>query len=138
MSFRKYSAYNELVSKSIFEAAWEAMKQAGLEELQLAKDVGEVDEQGNGLIAKIVDSAWSKRSYTVNYNASSGVACIIGAKTGKVFYDFSKSKYYSIFAQALTKNEKLQLINDQKIGMVLDFYGIGTNFIDEAKKFGIF
>ncbi|CAH1102784.1 unnamed protein product [Psylliodes chrysocephalus] len=31
------------------------MEQAGLEELQLAKDIGEVDEQGKGLIAVIVE-----------------------------------------------------------------------------------
>ncbi|CAH1102029.1 unnamed protein product [Psylliodes chrysocephalus] len=73
MSFRQYSAHNELVSKSIFEAAWDAMDQAALEELQLAKDIGEVDEQGNGLIAVIVDGAWSKRSHKVNYNALSRV-----------------------------------------------------------------
>lgn len=62
MSFRQYSVHNELVSNTIYEAAWESMEEAGMEELQLAKDIGEVDEEGNGLIAVIVDGAWSKRS----------------------------------------------------------------------------
>lgn len=76
MSFRQYSTHNELVSNTIYEAAWESMEEAGMEELQLAKDIGEVDEEGNGLIAVIVDGAWSKWSYKVNYNALSGVVSI--------------------------------------------------------------
>lgn len=76
MSFRQYSTHNDLVSNSIFEAAWETMEQAGMEELQLAKDIGELDEEGNGIITVIVDGAWSKRSYKVNYNALSGVVSI--------------------------------------------------------------
>lgn len=52
---------------------WENIIEAGREELQLAQQVGDIDEEGNGLITVIADGAWSKRSYKVNYDAPSGV-----------------------------------------------------------------
>jgi hypothetical protein len=33
----------------------------------------------------VVDVAWSKRSYKSNYNALSGVGCIIGARIKKFY-----------------------------------------------------
>ncbi|RZC39961.1 hypothetical protein BDFB_014569, partial [Asbolus verrucosus] len=36
--------------------------------------------------AVIVDEAWSKRSCKSNYNALSGVGCIIGARTKNEYY----------------------------------------------------
>jgi hypothetical protein len=44
----------------------------------------------------IVDGAWSKRSYKTNYNALSGVASIIGARSKKVLYIGIKNKYCRI------------------------------------------
>lgn len=76
MSYRKYSTHHDLVSESIYKAVWDAMEEAGKEELALAREVGETDKDGNGLITVIVDGAWSKRSYKVNYDALSGVVSI--------------------------------------------------------------
>lgn len=45
------------------------------------------------LITVIADGAWSKRTYRSNYNALSGVGCIIGAKTNKVLFLEIRNKY---------------------------------------------
>lgn len=39
----------------------------------MAKNLGEVDKNGIPLITVVADGAWSKRSYSVNYDAKSGV-----------------------------------------------------------------
>ncbi|KAK9720455.1 hypothetical protein QE152_g22049 [Popillia japonica] len=57
------------------------MEKAGKEELRLAKEAGDVDERGRGVISVFVDGAWCKRSHKTNDNASSGVAAIIGQRT---------------------------------------------------------
>lgn len=73
MSFRQYSTSNDYVQRSLYQTMEESMAEAGKEELRLAIELGEVDSEGNGLIAVIVDGAWSKRSYRTKYDASSGV-----------------------------------------------------------------
>ncbi|KAK9746457.1 hypothetical protein QE152_g6108 [Popillia japonica] len=69
------------------------MEKAGKEELRLAKEAGDVDERGRGVISVFVDGAWCKRSYKTNYNASSGVAAIIGQRTKRVLFVGVKNKY---------------------------------------------
>ncbi|CAN8014726.1 unnamed protein product, partial [Ixodes persulcatus] len=54
-------------------AAWQSMKEAGVEEARMARECGEVDGEGYPLITVIADGAWSKRSYKNKYDASSGV-----------------------------------------------------------------
>lgn len=49
------------------------MSSAVKEEIELAINNGEVNENGIHLISVIADGAWSKRSYRSNYNALSGV-----------------------------------------------------------------
>jgi hypothetical protein len=61
------------------------MKLAGIEEAKLAVQNGDVDDQGRALVTVVADGAWSKRSYKSNYNASSGVASIVGYKTKYVY-----------------------------------------------------
>jgi hypothetical protein len=58
-----------------------------------AKAASEVDKDGAPYITVAVDGAWSKRSYKSNYNALSGVAIIIGARTKKALYVGVKNKY---------------------------------------------
>ncbi|KAJ3665059.1 hypothetical protein Zmor_000573 [Zophobas morio] len=72
------------------------MEEAGKEELELAKQTGDVDKDGVGLITVIADGVWSKRSYKVSYDALSGVGCIVGAKTGKILYVACRNKYCPI------------------------------------------
>lgn len=76
MSNSTYQQHHENVADIIEETVWKALEAAGQEEVRLARELGEVDEDGIPLIAVVVDGAWSKRSYSVNYNASSGVVNI--------------------------------------------------------------
>ncbi|EFA13422.1 hypothetical protein TcasGA2_TC010268 [Tribolium castaneum] len=61
------------------------MLAAGQKERALAIEAGEID-------TVVVDGAWTKRSYKSNYNASSGVATIVGARTKKILYVGVKNK----------------------------------------------
>ncbi|KAK4882229.1 hypothetical protein RN001_005548 [Aquatica leii] len=61
------------------------MNKAAKEEAKLAVELEEVDDQGCPNIAVVTDGAWSKRSYRTNYNALSGVACILGLRTKKMY-----------------------------------------------------
>lgn len=63
----------DIVADTIHNVAWKTIKDAGKEEADMAKNLGEVDKNGVPLITVIADGAWSKRSYSVNYNARSGV-----------------------------------------------------------------
>jgi hypothetical protein len=73
--------------------ALEEVLAAGAEERALAIDAGEVDKDGVPYITVAVDGSWSKRSYKSNYNALSGVATIIGARTKKVLYVGVKNRF---------------------------------------------
>lgn len=76
MTEKTYFSYHEKVSDVVFKTAWKQMIEAGQEEADLAKELGEVDVAGIPCITVVADGAWSKRSYNVNYNAASGVVRI--------------------------------------------------------------
>ena len=63
----------------------EAMVVAGKEEKRLAEERG-VFHEGVPAIAVVLDGGWSKRSHKHSYNATSGVAIIIGKETGKLMH----------------------------------------------------
>lgn len=73
MSYRKYDKYHSKMATLLQNTAWTEMEKAGQEEAKIAKEIGSVDRNGVPLITVIADGAWCKRSYNVNYNASSGV-----------------------------------------------------------------
>jgi hypothetical protein len=90
-SRKTYLQAEEKILDITEKVALEEMLAAGAEERALAIDAGEVDK--DPYITVAVDGAWSKRSYKSNYNALSGVATIIGARTKKVLYVGVKNKY---------------------------------------------
>lgn len=96
------------VSQTIEDVAWQTIKESGKEEFRLATDAGDVNENGVPIISVIVDGAWSKRSYKTNYNALSGVGCIIGARTKKVL--FASVRYCSISSK--TRSPMLQKLDE--------------------------
>ncbi|KAK5640569.1 hypothetical protein RI129_011380 [Pyrocoelia pectoralis] len=104
MSYRQYSKHHEIISDVILQTAWSSMEEAGKEEAELAKEVGDIDDDGIPTITVIADGAWSKRSYKVNYDALSGVACIVGARTGKLLFVGIRNKYCSICDRCSSKN----------------------------------
>jgi len=80
-----YQKYHEKLYSHLFDASLDEIRLAGIEETKLAIQNGEVDDQSRALVTVVADGAWSKRSYKTNYNASSGVASIIGYRTKKMF-----------------------------------------------------
>jgi hypothetical protein len=58
----------------------------------------------NKVVTVVADGAWSKRSYKSNYNASSGVASIVGYRTKKYLFMSVRNKYCAICDRALKTN----------------------------------
>lgn len=75
MSPNTFNEYHMKVAHLIRESAWKSMEEAAIEEANYAIAEGEVDEDGIPCITVVTDGAWGKRSYNVNYDASSGVVC---------------------------------------------------------------
>lgn len=92
MSSATYVRIEKKVLKNTEELALKEMLAAGKEERKFAIEAGEIDSDGIPFITVTVDGAWSKRSYKSNYNALSGVGCIIGTRTKKVLYVGVKNK----------------------------------------------
>ncbi|CAI6367305.1 unnamed protein product [Macrosiphum euphorbiae] len=102
MCNRTYQNVHNDVYQHMYDLAWNEMAAAGKEEAKLAIEKGEVDLQGRPKIAVITDGAWSKRSYKRNYNASSGVACIVGQRTKKILFIGIRNKYCCICHRSST------------------------------------
>ncbi|KAL4101104.1 hypothetical protein QTP88_021124 [Uroleucon formosanum] len=81
MSNKTYQKENEFVANKTQLTTWESIEEAGKEEARLAIENGEVNNNGVLLITVVADGAWSKRSYKHNYNALSGIVCIVGYRT---------------------------------------------------------
>ncbi|KAL4718598.1 hypothetical protein ACJJTC_018073 [Scirpophaga incertulas] len=99
-----YSKCHDQVAKWWKEAAEESMQEAAKEEAAEAISCGEMKD-GIPVLTVIADCCWSKRSYKTNYSAMSGVAAIIGYKSGKVLYMDVKNKYCVMCARAAVKGE---------------------------------
>lgn len=74
------------------------------EEIKLATDIGDVDENGTALVAVIADGGWAKRSYGKKFNSLSGCAVLIGVKTRKVVFYGTRSKYCHVCKIAQSRN----------------------------------
>ncbi|KAF0705631.1 Uncharacterized protein FWK35_00033523, partial [Aphis craccivora] len=105
MSNRMYQETHTNIFNHFNDIAWKEMLLDGKEEAKLAIENGEVDYLGRPKIAVIADGAWSKRSYRTKYNALSGVACIIGARTKKCcFVDVGEKESLQITDHLCFKN----------------------------------
>ncbi|KAJ8968814.1 hypothetical protein NQ314_002076 [Rhamnusium bicolor] len=103
MSPNTYQRHHENVAELIHKLSWATIEKSGKEETELARELGQVDGNGTPFISVIADGAWSKRSYSTNYNAPSGVACIIGARTRKILFLGVRNAYCCICARAEKK-----------------------------------
>lgn len=74
--------------------------EAGKEEKRLAEERNDY-HQGVPAITVIVDGGWSKRSHKHSYNAKSGVAIIMGLKTGKILFLGVRNKYCTACTQGV-------------------------------------
>lgn len=93
ISSTTYVRHQNEVQEKISSTLWKELLEAGEEDRKLALEAGDVDSDGIPFTTVIVDGAWAKRSYKTNYNALSGVACIIGYRTKKILYVAVKNKY---------------------------------------------
>nr|CAI5841795.1 unnamed protein product [Callosobruchus analis] len=107
MAKKTYGEYHEKVAELIRSSAWKSMEDAAAEEAKLAIEAGDVDINGVPCITVVADGAWAKRSYNVNYGSLSGVACIIGYKTGKVLFLGVRNKYCSLCSWYENKNRDI-------------------------------
>lgn len=103
MSLRLYQATHDQVSQWWEQTADHCMAEAGKEEVEHAKLIGNMSSQGIPMIAVIADACWSKRSYGTNYDASSGAAAIVGQHSKKVLYCGVKNKYCVICSRSINK-----------------------------------
>lgn len=73
MSSKTYDKCHGIISKGWEETALMEMKEAAEEEIQLARERGDVDQDGTPLLTVVTDGSWAKRSYRKNYNSLSGM-----------------------------------------------------------------
>lgn len=73
MSQQTYSRHETMIAKGWEETAVQEMKEAAREEILLAKERGDVNEEGVPLLTVVADGSWAKRSYRKNYNSLSGM-----------------------------------------------------------------
>lgn len=76
VSFPTYQKIENSIADVVHETAWKTMEEAGQDEANIARSLGEVDDSNIPYITVIADGAWSKRSYSTNYDASSGVVSL--------------------------------------------------------------
>ncbi|XP_039299425.1 uncharacterized protein LOC120355167 [Nilaparvata lugens] len=93
MNKKTYEKHEALISKDWEETAIEEMRKAAEEEIRLAKERGDVNNEGVPLLTVVADGSWAKRSYRRNYNSLSGMAAIVGYHTRQVLYFGVKNKY---------------------------------------------
>lgn len=92
MSRNTYAASEKAAGDVIDAYSKDAMDAAIEEEKKLAKERGDIDSEGFHTVCAIVDGGWCKRTYGHGYNASSGVAVIIGALTKKIMFISVRNK----------------------------------------------
>ena len=83
-----FQKHHQTVFQSIEESSWGTMIEVAREEARLAVEYGDVNENGIPIIAITGDGA-----YSINYDASSGVASIIGINTKKKLFAGVRNKY---------------------------------------------
>lgn len=104
MSYQTFYTIEKRLQSDWWKLAKKLEEEALLEEIRLAKEIGEVDSAGNALIPVKADGSWHKRSYGNNFSSSAGCAAIIGIRTNKIIYLDVKSKYCHICKIAQSQN----------------------------------
>lgn len=95
----------EKESGSLMEACLEENLITAIEaEKELSSERGDIDEDGFHCITAIADGGWCKRTYGHGYNASSGVAVIIGAATKKILFIGIRNKF-CVICKNLEENQ---------------------------------
>ncbi|XP_022908270.2 uncharacterized protein [Onthophagus taurus] len=102
MTQRRYNNIHTNLLEVVETVVSKQLKDAGEEEVAIAKGKGDVDDHGVALVSVVSDGAWSKRSYRTNYNAASGVGVIIGEATKKILHIGVRNRYCRICTEHFT------------------------------------
>jgi len=108
MSSKTFIRVHNRVCENFEEVSLDMMKEAAEEEARMARENGEVDNDGVPLVTVICDGSWGKRSYKTMYNSASGTATIIGQRTKKILYLGVRNKYCMICARNKSSNENTE------------------------------
>ncbi|XP_072390322.1 uncharacterized protein [Diabrotica undecimpunctata] len=109
ISYRLFHNIEIELGDKWIEGLWKSIEEAGIKERELAVAEGQLDSDGIPWTTVYCDEGWSHRSYGHSYNASSGVAVIIGKFTKKLLYLGVRNKYCSLCARYESKNEPVPL-----------------------------
>lgn len=104
MSYKTYYRVDKNLQNDWWTLAKKMQEEALTEEIQLAKEMNEVDSAGNALIAVKCDGSWHTRSFGSNYTSLAGCAVIIGMRTNKILYMDVKNKYCHVCKIAQSNN----------------------------------
>ena len=99
MGKKAFMATEKILGRRWRETLEQSMKEAAEEEKRIAIEKGSFHE-GVPSISVVVDGGWCKHTHRHSYNAKSGVAIIIGLKTGKLLHIGVRNKYCSVCAIA--------------------------------------
>ena len=104
MSHTAFSAIEEQLGLWWAAILEQQMIEAGKEEKRLAEEAGQYFD-GVPAISVIADGGWSKRTHKHSYVAVSGVAVVIGAKTGKILGMGVRTKFCATCRLAYSKGQ---------------------------------
>lgn len=93
LSSKTYKKHGEEIDRKFIKEAESNMLNAGQEQTRLARENGDVGDDGIPNIAVTADGAWSRRSLRKNYAALCGAATIVGMRTGQILCIGLKNKY---------------------------------------------
>lgn len=110
MSHATFHKYQIELFDIYLEAAAKSMREAGQEELRLARERNAKFVGNLACIPVVTDGTWLKRSYHSVFNSNSGVAIIIGYYSQKVLYVGVRNKYCFTCDRAAKAN--LQTVPD--------------------------
>ena len=102
---RDFTAIEHKIGKSWMSLLEADMHEAAMQERDLAIEAGEFHD-GVPAITVVCDGGWSKRSLRHSYNASGGVAIIVGKRTGRLLHVGVRNKYCSICSRAESLGKK--------------------------------
>lgn len=103
MSQNTYRSSEKAAGDILKSCSQKTMDAAIAKEKELASARCDIDADGFFNICVIVDGGWCKRTYGHGYNASSGVAVVIGALTQKILYISVRNKV-CLICQAVAEN----------------------------------
>lgn len=139
MSRYMFSSHEKKAGEVVQACAKDNMEKNIMEEIKAAERRGDKDDEGYNITA-IVDGGWCKRSYGRGYNASSGVAVIMGLATKKIIFLGIRNKF-CVICQGIKKGKIAEKKHTcyknwegSSTGMESDVIVEGLNYLNEVNN----